>query len=96
MLKDHTEKEILFFLKKTQKEIGTDCKNLREMIKRKREKDRKQKVRNIFFWKKTQKLRRYVSKDTTFYILPSSTQICPKLVNPNLRRCVSRGTTLSI
>ena len=55
MLKDHTEKEILFFLKKTQKEIGIDCRNLREMIKRKREKDRKQKVRNIFFWKKTQK-----------------------------------------
>ena len=41
-------KRKLFFFKETLKEIGTDCRKLREIIKRKREKDRKQKVRNFF------------------------------------------------
>ena len=48
MFKDHTEKENFFLVKENTKKIGTDCRNLREMIKRKREKDWKQKVRNIF------------------------------------------------
>ena len=51
MLKDHTEKEkSFFFLKKTQKEIGTDCRNLREIIKKKMRKMTENKtLEDIFF-----------------------------------------------
>ena len=75
MLKYHTEKQNSFFFKETLKEIETDCINLREMIKRKREKRQNKTLKDIFFLNKTLSLRRCVSRDTTFYILPFSTQI---------------------
>ena len=53
MLKDHTEKENFFLVKENTKKIGTDCRNLREMIKRKRAKEQKREkkeVRKQFFF----------------------------------------------
>ena len=74
MLKDHTEKENSFFFKETL-EIRIDCKNVREIIKRKREKGQNKMLEDIFSLNKTLNLRICVCRDITFYIMPSLTQI---------------------